>query len=187
MILNLIILFFSLLHYHVTGVSDRDRCPVPRTRVLLEQDILISPHIYDYYLPREHGKYITETTVEVYVICQEQYPSTPQAPNNTRRTGRQVGHRLGNIARKGRFISKTLKINSVRTRFSNQWICSFRSAMLAESFQPPRRTSHSKGYLIPWLPREMVVGADQQPRATGTLLRSIEIHFGGIHSERHFD
>ena len=87
----------------MTGVSDRDRCPVPRTRVLVEQDIWIRPHpIYDYVIFQENIESITDTAAEVYVICQEKYPSTPQAPNNTRRTGRQVGHRLGNTARKGR-------------------------------------------------------------------------------------
>ncbi|KAJ5824476.1 hypothetical protein N7447_006816 [Penicillium robsamsonii] len=51
------------------------------------------------------------------------------------------------------------------------WNLMLKSIGDVQSFQPLlQRTYHSKGYFIHLAPREMVVGADQQPWALGTLL-----------------
>lgn len=69
------------------------------------------------------------------------------------------------------FPKHELNMNSVRIRFSNQWIYSFRSAMFEEKLRAPRATHSSfEGILYPVAPSEMVDGADQQPRALGTWL-----------------
>jgi hypothetical protein len=151
----------------MTGVSDRDRCPVPRTRVLLEQDILISPHaIYDCLSRGEHRKYNRNNNEGVSCISEVKYPSMPQAPNNTRRTGHQFGHRLGDTVRKGRLFSQhQLNINSVRIRSSNQCIYSSRSAISEESFQLPRTTLVIRRDIlsIPWLPGKWLLGLIRKP------------------------
>jgi hypothetical protein len=148
-------------------------------------------------LPRgKHRKYNRNNDEGVSCISEAKYPSMPQAPNNTRRTGHQFGHRLGNTVRKGRlFFQHQLNINSVRIQSSNQWIYSSRSAIFEESFQCPRTTLviWRDILAIPWLPGRWLLGLIRNPGlwapcspCTPVLdCRSIRYTLRGIHFGRH--